>query len=501
MSLKRNVVANYLGQGWRALMALAFVPLYIRYLGIEAYGLIGMFAILQSWLGLLDMGMKPALGREMARFTGGLHETGYIRDLLRSIEAIGVLIAAVIALGVWAASDWLAADWLRPEALNVEIVAQAVAIMGAVTALRFIEQIYASAISGLQRQVLLNVVSSAMATARALGAVAVLVLVSPTISAFFVWQGLVSIVTVALFAIATHKALPASPGRARFSWPALSSIWRFSAGMLTITLLSLLLTQLDKLLLSKLLSLAAFGYYALAGVVANSLYMLAAPVTSAFYPRFTELVTRDDEAGLRTTYHQAAQMVTVLMGAGAIVLLTMGEIVLFVWTGDAVLSRQVGPVLSVLALGTLLHGLMWVPYQMQLAFGWTTLAIRINIVAVVVLIPIIMFTVPRFGPIGAAWGWVALNTGYLLFTIYYMHRRILLKEKWVWYREDILLPLGAGGTVGLICRFLFPTELGRAAASVFLVVSAAAVMIAAAAAAPALRHQLRRNVPRTMWFA
>ena len=63
--LKRNLIANYIGQGWRFLISLAFVPLYIKYLGIEAYGLIGIFAMLQAWLGLLDMGMKPALGREI----------------------------------------------------------------------------------------------------------------------------------------------------------------------------------------------------------------------------------------------------------------------------------------------------------------------------------------------------------------------------------------------------------------------------------------------------
>ena len=49
MSLKRNVIANYLGQGWKALMELAFIPIYIKYLGIEAYGVIGIFALLQSW--------------------------------------------------------------------------------------------------------------------------------------------------------------------------------------------------------------------------------------------------------------------------------------------------------------------------------------------------------------------------------------------------------------------------------------------------------------------
>ena len=109
--LKRNLIANYLGQGWAALMGLAFIPLYIKYLGIESYGLIGLFAVLQAWLSLLDMGMTPTLGREMARFTGGSHSAQSIRDLLRSIEVVALGVAIFIAAGIWAASGWLASDW------------------------------------------------------------------------------------------------------------------------------------------------------------------------------------------------------------------------------------------------------------------------------------------------------------------------------------------------------------------------------------------------------
>ena len=31
-------------------------PLYIKYMGAEAYGLVGFFTMLQAWFGLLDMG-------------------------------------------------------------------------------------------------------------------------------------------------------------------------------------------------------------------------------------------------------------------------------------------------------------------------------------------------------------------------------------------------------------------------------------------------------------
>ena len=292
--LKRNLIANYLGQGWAALMGLAFIPLYIKYIGIEAYGLIGLFAVLQAWFILLDMGMTPTLSREMARFTGGGRTAESIRDLLRSIEIIGLGIASLIVGGVALGSNWIATSWLQAENLPVDVVAQAFVIMGLVAALRFVEGIYRSCIVGLQRQVLFNLITSVMATLRGLGAVAILAWVSPTIEAFFLWQGLMSIVTLGILAIATYATLPRAVRGGRFSLQVLRGVWRFAGGMLGITFLATLLTQVDKILLSKLLSLSEYGYYTLAVVVSSAVFILITPITQALYPRLCELHARDD---------------------------------------------------------------------------------------------------------------------------------------------------------------------------------------------------------------
>ena len=44
VSTRLGLLANYLGQFWAVAVSLALVPVYIHYLGIEAYGLIGVFA-------------------------------------------------------------------------------------------------------------------------------------------------------------------------------------------------------------------------------------------------------------------------------------------------------------------------------------------------------------------------------------------------------------------------------------------------------------------------
>lgn len=495
MSLKKNVIANYLGQGWSALMGLAFVPLYIKYLGMESYGLIGLFAMLQTWLTLFDMGMTPTLSREMSRFTAGAYTAQAIRDLLRSLELLCIGIAFMIALGVWAASDWLASDWLRAEILPVTSVAQAFAIMGVVTALRFVEGLYRGAIVGLQRQVLLNTINSLLATLRGLGAVVLLAYVSPTIWAFFLWQGALSLLTVAIFAIVLYRALPPTTIKPRFSQTALEGIWRFAAGMMATTFLSLLLMQVDKVILSRMLSLEAFGRYTLAGVVAGALYSITGPIVEAYYPHMTKLVTRKDESELVAVYHRGSQVVSVLVGSAAMMLILFGQRLVALWTGNLILAHDVAPLVALLALGTLIHSLMHIPYMLQLAHGWTSFGVNINVVAVIVLVPAILWSTPRYGAIGAAWIWVILNCGYMFISLYFMHKRLLPQEKWRWYILDTFLPIGAAAIVSLFLRYWQPPVLSNLLEICWLV----SVGIITTAAAAFGAQEIRRCLTVLCW--
>ena len=279
--LTSNLVANFIGQGWVAVMSLAFIPLYIKFLGVESYGLIGLFALLLSLARVLDMGMTPMLGREMARFTSGSRDPQSIRDLLRSIEYLVAGVSSLIIVIVGIAATPIATMWLQSESLAPSVVIQALQIMGFVIGLRFVEGIYRSAIIGLQRQVLFNTINSLMATFRGLGTVGILAFVSPTISAFFIWQGLVSIATLGILAWTTYQALPAGNRSGKFSVPLLRGVGRFAGGMTAFTLSALIFSSIDKVLLSSMLTLSDFGLYSLAVTLAGSLFMLVGPVTNS----------------------------------------------------------------------------------------------------------------------------------------------------------------------------------------------------------------------------
>jgi O-antigen/teichoic acid export membrane protein len=479
VSLKANVVANILGQLWRALLSIGLLPIYIHYLGIESFGLIGIFAALQAWLFLLDLGLRPALNREMARFGGGSVEVQAIRDLLYSIALIGLVIAAAIATGVFLAAPSLAVYWIADKSIPVDVVQHALTAMGLVVGIGFVENIYVSALAGLQRQVMLNLIHGLLAAVRGLGAIAILAWVSPTIQAFFFWQGASWLLSLALMAYAVYRLLPAGPRAARFSRTALVEIWPFASGMIRVLLLAVLLTHIDKLVLPRLLTLEAFGYYTLAASVANTLFMAESPITAALYPRFTELAACGNVQELCRSYHYGAQLVSAMLGPAAAMLVIFGERALVLWTGNHDLSLATAPLLAALTIGTLLKSTASIPNSLQLAYGYTALAMKVNAAAVAVVIPAFFLVVPTFGALGAAFLWAMVNLCYVTVFIALMHRRLLPNEMWRWYRDDVGPPVGAAFLACALARMLLPGAVSPLAE--FTVLASAALLAFAAA--------------------
>lgn len=489
-SVKRNLAANFVGNAWTSLLTLGLVPAYIHFLGIEAYGLIGIFVTLTGLLALLDLGLGNTVNRETARLAVREGTAQEMRDLVRTLEipywAVGVMIASIVV----AASPLLAYRWVRPENLAPTTVLTAFVIMGLSIAVQWPLSFYSGALLGLQRQVLLNSINVAMATARGLGALAIIWLLSPTLEAFFVWQGVIGAAHTAVAAALLWRSLPAGSRRARFHLEILKRVWRFAAGVTGIALVSTILTQADKVILSRMLSLENFGYYVLAGTAAMSLLKLTGPVYHAIYPRFTNLVELGAIGELASLYHRSAQLLSVLVLPAAAVLALNSRELLLVWTQSATTAANTHVLVSILVAGTALNAIMHTPYALQLASGWTRLALMANSIAVVLLIPLMIILTLRFGAVGAASVWVVLNTGYVIISIQVMHRRLLVGHMRRWYLQDVGAPLTAAVLVAGAARLLLPVPNGSVPAVAFLFSVGLAALAGSAAVTTVTRRAL-----------
>ena len=489
-SLRTNIAANFISSLWTGLINLLFIPLYIRLMGIEPYGLVGFFLTLQSVLVLLDAGLGRTLNRELARLSASPDTAQQMRRLLRTFELIYWAVAAVAGALIMLLSGWIASEWVKPERLSISTVQQAVLLM----AITFIAQwplaLYTGALHGLQQQVSLGVINAVAATFRGGGAVLVLWLVSPTVQAFFVWQMLVGFLQTAVVAIMVWRAIGGTSG-ATFELRELRSTWRFAAGVTVISVLASVLTQLDKVVLSRMLSLEMFGYYAFAGTVAAGLYRAIGPVSTAIFPRFAQLVGAGAEVRLAALYHDVSQLMSIIVLPAAVFTAFYSHEVLLLWTRDPVTSGNTHLILSLLIVGTALNGILNVPYALQLAYGWTRMVVGTNLVAVAFLVPLVLVLARKFGAPGAAFGWLAYNAGAALVVPILMHRRMLRGELGRWYLHDVSAPLVAATMIAGGARLVLPASGGDVRSLIVHLVPVAAVtQMAAMLAVPAVRQRL-----------
>lgn len=495
MLLKKNVIANFAGSGWTALMGLAFVPFYIRWMGVESYGIVGVYTSLVGMLAVLDMGLSQAMTREMARASSDVQNIHRMADTARTLEVIYWGVALVVGVFVVLLATPISNYWLNPQLLTRGGLQQAIWLMGLVIALRWPVSLYMGGLNGLQRQVQVNVLLSVVATLQGVGALLVLWFVAPTIQAFFMWQAAMALVQVIALRSVLWRSLP-NRHVGRFNKMVLNDIWHFAAGMSGISLLATILTQMDKVILSKVLSLSEFGYYTFAATVASVLFRLISPVYIAYYPRLTELISRNDTHGLIRTYHQGSQLMAVAILPVTIVLVLFSKEILDVWTGNPDMALHTSLLISLLAIGNALNGLMHMPYALQLAHGWTRLALFQNLGAVAVLAPAIYFATLRWGAVGAATVWIALNCGYIFVSIHVMHRHLLHHEKWSWYFSDIIKPLGAIVLLSLTGRFVLGENAEGWIIVTVLLITLLVTTVAAIESSSALREKF---LVRELW--
>ena len=212
-ALRTNIFANYAGQAWMALMGVVFVPLYIRMLGMEAFGLVGLMLSIQALSMLFDLGMGNVLNRELARRVHNSSTSHTVGDLVRTFEWLIWPIAALIAFAIWLVSAPLANHWLHPSHLTQAETAHAVAIMGLAVAMQWPSSFYSNGLSGLERQPALNIINACFATLRGAGVLAVLYWVSPTVATFMWWYAAMGACQSLVSAMVLWRLLPTDAER------------------------------------------------------------------------------------------------------------------------------------------------------------------------------------------------------------------------------------------------------------------------------------------------
>ena len=452
-SIKTNIAANLVGKTWGALITILLIPLYIKYLGIESYGIIAFYGTLMGSLAVLDLGLSTTINRELAKFRAENRAIPDIRNLTFSLECIYWFIGIFVCLLIISLAGFIAVHWVKAEHLSLPEIKQSVMLTGAVFAFQWPISLYEGGLTGLDKQVLNNSITVVMGTLRAAGVIIILKYFSSTLSAFFIWQAALSFIYVLIMRRALWKAMPGHAIRAVFSGKSLATIRRFAAGMTGISLVTFFITQIDKIVLSKMLPLSQFGYYTLAFSVAAGIGLVSVPVSIPFFPRFSALVADGKTEELKKGYHRACKLTASFIFPICFVLIFFTRDILRIWTKDDLTAGNTYLLARILVIGSMLNALMVIPYNLLIAYGRTKFTIIQNTIAAIILVPMLFWWTNLYGALGATYVWLILNAGYVLISQPLMHHRLLKTELFAWYWNDTLLPAMIPLSVVLIIKY------------------------------------------------
>ncbi len=483
-TFRRNLLASYASQIYVTLIGIVIVPVYIQFMGAEAYGLIGFYAMLQAWFLLLDMGLAPTMSRETARFAGGAMDALQLRQLLRALEGVFYTVGLLGALALMVGADAIAARWLKVEHLPLDQVRLAIELMAAIIGLRWVAGLYRGAIGGFEQQVWLGQLNAAMATARFVLVLPVFYLWGTTPAHFFGYQLVVACVETALLAVKTYRLMPTLPSgaRVRWSWAPLRSMLRFSLSIAFTSTVWVFVTQTDKLVLSKLLPLGEYAYFTLAVLVAGGVSIVSGPISTALLPRLSRLQAQHDEQGLIDLYRKATQWIAVIALPVALMLACFAEPLLWAWTGNATTAAHAAPILRLYALGNGILALGAFPYYLQFAKGDVRLHLIGNVLFVLLLIPAVIWATLNFGATGAGWAWLGANATYFLFWVPLVHRRFAPGLHGKWMGKDVMpMVLSAFGMVMLASKTIEALDLISRPSMMVLLIFTGVLVISTAA--------------------
>lgn len=443
-SVIANTVINYLGQAYALLIGIVIMPFYLGHLGAEAYGLIGFFAVLQAWLLLLDVGLSPSLVRQIAHYQGDTPAQSQQRrpgQLLRSFELIFLPLALLSSLSVFAGSQWIAQRWLKAQELDTATIVSCIALMGLMVGFRLYSTLYKSAIQGMERHLWLNGANMLIATVRYVGGLLLVAYISQNPLDFFRFQAAVGLFELLVYAIKAYLLMPPPNPLSGFNWAIVKPLVPFAASMSLTAMLWIVLTQMDKVLLSQVLLLKEYGYFSLVALVSTGILMLINPLVQTLLPRMTVLLAQGREADMHRLYLAAHRLVCTFLLPLAGLIALHGEALLYAWTGNQEAAQWSRSILVWYALGSALMALNGFQFYLQFAYGQVRLHVWYSVVSAVVTIPLMLLAVNYHGATGAAVTWFLLRLVSFAVWPQIVHRQLAPQIHHQWLQDILRISL------------------------------------------------------------
>jgi O-antigen/teichoic acid export membrane protein len=400
-SMARNTIWQVVGQLLPLFIAAVSIPLLLKRIGVDRFGVLTLAWALVGYFSLFDLGLGRALTKVVSdRLAAGKnHEVAAASwTALSMMAAVGF----IFTVAIWLRCEWIARSLMKvPPALLGETMrslyplALSIPVITVTTGLRGI-------LEAQHRFGMVNVVRAVMGAFSFLG---------PLTAAFFS-PSLFPLITVLVVgrvvAAAVHLVLclhttPSLKEGFFFDRAALGELLSTGSWITVSNLVGPLMVYTDRFVISALLSVSVVAYYTTPFELVTKLWLVPGSIAGVLFPAFAALAVID-RAKLERTYSRGVRACFLALFPVVFLLFLFAPEGLHLWLGPVFAAKST-VILRWLAVGVFINSLSQIPYVLLQAVNRPDIPGKIHLVEIPLYLGAMVLGIKQFGLAGAAAVW------------------------------------------------------------------------------------------------
>jgi O-antigen/teichoic acid export membrane protein len=399
--LARNTVWNLLGQIAPMSVALFAIPMLIRHIGTDRFGILTIAWMVVGYFSLFDLGLGRAMTNLVAQSLGG-NRQNELPAIVWTANGVMAVMGIVGAFALAAVSPLLTYSVLKiPPSLQAETL-HSLLLLSASVPLVISTAGFRGILEAQQKFALLNIAKIPMGVATYLAPVAVLPFTN-SLTALIGALVIARIIFLVAFIGLALREMPALRHKFAFDRALLRPLFSFGGWMTVSNIVSPLMVYVDRFLIGSLLSITAVAYYATPYEVTTKLLIVPGALVGVLFPAFSTAMASDRLRGAML-YRRAVKYVGLFLFPLSFILIVFGQNLLQLWLGHefAVHSTRV---LQILSIGVFANGLAFIPFALIQGTGRADITGKLHLLELPFYLATVWVLTKHFGIEGTAIAW------------------------------------------------------------------------------------------------
>ena len=396
--LAKNTVWNLLGQVLPMLIGVIAVPILVRRLGLDRFGILSLAWIVVGYFGLFELGIGRALTK-LAADKLGLGEHHAIPGLVWTSLILMAILGGIGALAILGLSRWLVTGVLKtPVYLGAETIT-AFHWLALSVPLGTVTSGFRGVLQAKQEFTVLTLIRIPLSTFSFLGPLLVLPF-STSLVPIVIVLTLGRLIGLVAHAMACHRAMPALFRTLAVDRTVLGTVLGFGGWMTVTNVVGPLMTYMDRFLIGSLVSVGAITYYTAPFDMLSRLSLIPVSLTAVLFPALAVSLSQKSE---RTSVLLKRSEKYIFLAVFPLILLTISFAPegLRIWLGSS-FAKNGASVLRWLAAGIFVNSLAQVPFSLIQSAGRPDITARLHLVELPAYLCAVWLLTRHFGIEGTA---------------------------------------------------------------------------------------------------